>query len=598
VLSIDYARAYISLIYVKEVITMSYRDRYQEWLENDYFDTETKEELRSIADDETEIEDRFYTDLEFGTGGLRGIIGAGTNRINKYTIRKATQGLANYILNQGDEAKGVVIAHDSRFKSREFALETAAVLNGNGIKVYLFDELRPTPELSFAVRELEVTAGVVITASHNPPEYNGYKVYWSDGGQIVPQRAEEIIAEIKEIDDFAMIKRQSKEGAIDEGLFEMIGSSIDDKYIAKLKGLITNPEFINENGSELDIIYTPIHGTGNKLVRRALKEVGFSNVRVVSEQEAPDPEFPTVDYPNPEEAEVFNLALDMAKKDPADLIMGTDPDADRLGVLVQGETGDYISLTGNQIGILLTDYLLSQQQTQGALSDQGVIVKTIVTTEMTRAIAKEYGVEVIDTLTGFKFIGEKIKEFEERGDKDFILGFEESYGYLVGTFVRDKDAVIAATLVAEMAAYYKQEGLTLYQRLNQLMDKYGHYLEDLESIVLKGKTGQKKIEKILETLRTKRPEEIANKRVDVIKDYLVSKKYNLREDTESTLNLPEANVLQFLLEDNSLLTVRPSGTEPKIKIYFTVVGDDQEQSEAKLKDFKSAALKMVQGIID
>jgi len=598
VLSIDYARAYISLIYVKEVITMSYRDRYQEWLENDYFDTETKEELRSIADDETEIEDRFYTDLEFGTGGLRGIIGAGTNRINKYTIRKATQGLANYILNQGDEAKGVVIAHDSRFKSREFALETAAVLNGNGIKVYLFDELRPTPELSFAVRELEVTAGVVITASHNPPEYNGYKVYWSDGGQIVPQRAEEIIAEIKEIDDFAMIKRQSKEGAIDEGLFEMIGSSIDDKYIAKLKGLITNPEFINENGSELDIIYTPIHGTGNKLVRRALKEVGFSNVRVVSEQEAPDPEFPTVDYPNPEETEVFNLALDMAKKDPADLIMGTDPDADRLGVLVQGETGDYISLTGNQIGILLTDYLLSQQQTQGALSDQGVIVKTIVTTEMTRAIAKEYGVEVIDTLTGFKFIGEKIKEFEERGDKDFILGFEESYGYLAGTFVRDKDAVIAATLVAEMAAYYKQEGLTLYQRLNQLMDKYGHYLEDLESIVLKGKTGQKKIEKILETLRTKRPEEIANKRVDVIKDYLVGKRYNLRDDTESTLDLPEANVLQFLLEDNSLLTVRPSGTEPKIKIYFTVVADNQEQSKAKLKDFKSAVLEMVQGIID
>jgi len=598
VLSIDYARAYISLIYVKEVITMSYRDRYQEWLENDYFDTETKEELRSIADDETEIEDRFYTDLEFGTGGLRGIIGAGTNRINKYTIRKATQGLANYILNQGDEAKGVVIAHDSRFKSREFALETAAVLNGNGIKVYLFDELRPTPELSFAVRELEATAGVVITASHNPPEYNGYKVYWSDGGQIVPQRAEEIIAEIKEIDDFAMIKRQSKEGAIDEGLFEMIGSSIDDKYIAKLKGLITNPEFINENGSELDIIYTPIHGTGNKLVRRALKEVGFSNVRVVSEQEAPDPEFPTVDYPNPEETEVFNLALDMAQEEPTDLIMGTDPDTDRLGVLVQGETGDYISLTGNQIGILLTDYLLSQQQTQGALSDQGVIVKTIVTTEMTRAIAKEYGVEVIDTLTGFKFIGEKIKEFEERGDKDFILGFEESYGYLAGTFVRDKDAVIAATLVAEMAAYYKQEGLTLYQRLNQLMDKYGHYLEDLESIVLKGKTGQKKIEKILETLRTKRPEEIANKRVDVIKDYLVGKRYNLRDDTESTLDLPEANVLQFLLEDNSLLTVRPSGTEPKIKIYFTVVADNQEQSKAKLKDFKSAVLEMVQGIID
>ncbi|KXS45509.1 MAG: phosphoglucomutase [Candidatus Frackibacter sp. T328-2] len=597
-LSIDYARAYISLIYVKEVITMSYRDRYQEWLENDYFDTETKEELRSIADDETEIEDRFYTDLEFGTGGLRGIIGAGTNRINKYTIRKATQGLANYILNQGDEAKGVVIAHDSRFKSREFALETAAVLNGNGIKVYLFDELRPTPELSFAVRELEATAGVVITASHNPPEYNGYKVYWSDGGQIVPQRAEEIIAEIKEIDDFAMIKRQSKEGAIDEGLFEMIGSSIDDKYIAKLKGLITNPEFINENGSELDIIYTPIHGTGNKLVRRALKEVGFSNVRVVSEQEAPDPEFPTVDYPNPEETEVFNLALDMAQEEPTDLIMGTDPDTDRLGVLVQGETGDYISLTGNQIGILLTDYLLSQQQTQGALSDQGVIVKTIVTTEMTRAIAKEYGVEVIDTLTGFKFIGEKIKEFEERGDKDFILGFEESYGYLAGTFVRDKDAVIAATLVAEMAAYYKQEGLTLYQRLNQLMDKYGHYLEDLESIVLKGKTGQKKIEKILETLRTKRPEEIANKRVDVIKDYLVGKRYNLRDDTESTLDLPEANVLQFLLEDNSLLTVRPSGTEPKIKIYFTVVADNQEQSKAKLKDFKSAVLEMVQGIID
>ncbi|SKA03682.1 phospho-sugar mutase [Selenihalanaerobacter shriftii] len=579
---------------------MSYQERYQQWLQSDYFDEETKDELQSIADNQKEIEDRFYTDLEFGTGGLRGIIGAGTNRINKYTIRKATQGLANYILNQGDQAKkqGVSIAHDSRFKSREFALEAASVLNGNGIKTYLFNELKPTPELSFAVRELKAIAGIVITASHNPPEYNGYKVYWSDGGQIVPKRAEKIITEIKEIKDFSKVKRIERDEAEEKDLFKIISDEIEDKYIAKIKKLVINPEIISKIDDNFNIIYTPLHGSGNKPVRRSLKEIGFSNVRVVEEQEEPDPNFSTVDYPNPEAIEVFDLALDMAEKEDADLIMGTDPDADRLGILIKDENEGYISLTGNQIGVLLANYILFQKQTKGNLTDNGIIVKTIVTTEMVRKIAIDYGVELVDTLTGFKFIGEKIREFEERGEKDFILGFEESYGYLVDTFVRDKDAVIAAALVAEMTAYYKEQGLTLKGQLTRLMDKYGYYLEDLESIVLKGKTGQEKIEKILSTLRDQNPEEIANKTVTRVKDYLTGKDYDLEGNKEAELDLPEANVLQFTLEDNSVITVRPSGTEPKVKMYLTVAGDSQEDSENKLERLKGEFLNMVQEIIN
>jgi phosphoglucomutase len=578
---------------------MSYRDKYEEWLENDYFDEETKQELRAIADDEEEIEDRFYTDLEFGTGGMRGIIGAGTNRINKYTIRKVTQGLANHILDQGIvvRTQGVVIAYDSRHKSREFALEAARVLNGNLIKTYLFNELRPVPELSFAVRELGAMAGIVITASHNPPEYNGYKVYWNDGGQVVPERAAKIIAEIDEISDFNEIKEMERDKAEAEGILQIIGAEIDDKYISKIKDLITNPEVIAEVASDIEIVYTPLHGSGNKPVRKALDAVGFENVQVVEEQEDPDPDFSTVDYPNPEETEVFNLALKKAKKVDADLIMGTDPDADRLGVLIKDESGEYISLTGNQIGVLLTNYLLSQKEAEGTLSDKAAVVKTIVTTEMTRKIAADYGVKVIDTLTGFKFIGEKIKEFKRSGEQEFILGFEESYGYLAGTFVRDKDAVIAATLVAEMLAYYKQQGLSLYEQLIKLMDEYGYYLEDLESIVLKGKTGQEQIEKILNTLREDSPTEIADKKVVKIKDYLLAKSYDLKTGEEDELDLPESNVLQFALEDGSQLTVRPSGTEPKIKMYFTVVGNSWEEAEKKLERLKDEFLAMVEDII-
>ncbi|MBM7623001.1 phospho-sugar mutase [Sporohalobacter salinus] len=566
---------------------MSYKERYHQWLDDNYFDQETKEELESIAGDEAEIEDRFYTDLEFGTGGMRGVIGAGTNRINKYTIRKATQGLANYILKQLERAKdqGVVIAHDSRFKSSEFALETAAVLNGNGIKIYLFSELRPTPELSFAVRELGAAAGIVITASHNPAEYNGYKVYWSDEGQIVPRRAEGITAEIEEITDYTAIKHFNREKAKKEGLFKVIGAEIDDRYIEKLKTLVNNPEVISEIDSDFKIIYTPLHGSGNKLVPRILKEIGFSDVQIVPEQKEPDPNFPTVDYPNPEEKSVFKLALEMAEEEKPDLILGTDPDADRLGLLLR-RNDDYISLTGNQIGVLLMDYLLSQRKKQQNLPNNGAVVKTIVTTELARDIAEEYGVGVIDTLTGFKFIGEKIKEFEESNEQEFLFGFEESYGYLAGTFVRDKDAVMAAALVAEMAAYYKAKGLDLYQKLEKLMDRHGYYLDDLESIVLKGKEGQQQIEKILDTLRSQGPKRINGRKVTAVRDYLTG-----------IGDLPKSNVLQFDLEDGSKLTIRPSGTEPKLKLYFTAVGESWKEAENKLSKLKDELLNMVQDII-
>nr|WP_041606603.1 phospho-sugar mutase [Halothermothrix orenii] len=574
--------------------------RYKEWLLSDYFDEETKAELESIKDDKKEIEDRFYKDLNFGTGGLRGIIGAGTNRMNKYTVQKATQGLANYIINYSENGKdrGVVIAYDSRHKSPEFALEAALVLNGNGIKAYLFDELRPTPELSFAVRDLNAIGGIVITASHNPPEYNGYKVYWEDGGQVVPDQAREIIAEIEEIDDFELVKRIDEKEARSQGLLKTIGEEIDKRYIEEMLKVLPNKELASKKGKDFSIIYTPLHGTGNKPVRRVLKELGFNNVHVVEEQAKPDPEFSTVESPNPEEFSAFKMALDLAGEYEPELIIGTDPDCDRMGIVVKNNEGEYVGLNGNQVGVLMADYLLSQMKEQGELPDNGVIIKTIVTTEMVRKVAADYGVEVMDVLTGFKFIGEKIKEFKKTGDHTFIFGFEESYGYLAGTYCRDKDAVIASALIATMALYYREQGFSIYEKLIDLMEKYGYYKEKLSAIKLEGKEGQDKIKNTLATIREDRPDSISGIKVEVFKDYKEKKSYNNKTGEIEDIDLPESNVLQFKLEDDSMLTIRPSGTEPKLKIYFAVRGENEEDAERKINALKENFLAEVNKIID
>ncbi|MEJ6950148.1 phospho-sugar mutase [Natronospora cellulosivora (SeqCode)] len=579
---------------------MNYISRYKEWLLNDYFDEETKEELKSIENDEKEIEDRFYKDLNFGTGGLRGIIGAGTNRMNKYIIRKVTQGLANYIVNYSDDGRkrGVVIAYDSRYKSPEFALEAALVLSGNGIKTYLFDELRPVPELSFAVRELGAIGGIVITASHNPPEYNGYKVYWEDGGQVVPDQAREIIAEINELDDFDLVKMSSKDQAIEEGTLKIIGKEIDDRYVEELLKVIPKRELAKENGDDISIIYTPLHGTGNKPVRRVLDELGFTNVHIVSEQAEPDSDFPTVESPNPEEFSAFNMALELANDYSPDLIMGTDPDADRLGIVVQDTNGKYQGLTGNQVGVLISNYLLEQLDENNELPDNAVLIKTIVSTEMIRKLAADYDVEVLDVLTGFKFIGEKIKLFEEKGDKSYIFGFEESYGYLAGTYARDKDAVVAAAIVAVMTLYYKKQGLTLYEKLLELMEKYGYHKEALSSIRLEGKEGQEKIEKTLSKLREEKPDSFCGINIIEYKDFQIGKTYNYQSKIEDDIDLPESNVLQYKLEDESILTIRPSGTEPKLKIYFMVSAESDEKAESNLDNLQSKFLGEVNDILE
>ncbi|GAB6099776.1 phospho-sugar mutase [Halanaerocella petrolearia] len=571
---------------------MDYMKKYQEWLKSDYFDEETKEELESIKGQEEEIEERFYTDLDFGTGGMRGIIGAGTNRVNKYTIRKATQGLANYIAQEGDKAKGVVIAHDSRRKSREFAIETALVLAGNGIKAYLFDDLRPTPELSFAVRELDTTAGIMVTASHNPPEYNGYKVYWDDGAQIVAPHDEGIISEVNAIDNFEEVETIDRVEAEKEDLFEIIDPKMDDKYTKTLKELSLNPEVIKDVADDFDIVYTPLHGTGNIPVQRILDELGFKNVHVVSEQEEPDSEFSTVDYPNPEEPAVFNLAQDLAEEKDANLIMANDPDADRVGIAVKDTTGEWRYLNGNQVGVLLSEYILDSLD---QVPKNGAIIKTIVTTEMINPIAEKYDIDVMNTLTGFKYIGEKIKEFKAGVyDKEYIFGFEESYGYLYGTHARDKDAVVATMLIAEMAAYYESEGSSLYEELMRMYEEYGYYKADLEAIRMPGKEGQEKINDILDGLREDSPTEINSQEVIVKKDYLVGKSYDLETGEESELDLPESNVLQFALADDSLVTVRPSGTEPKIKFYFSVTADSDEAASQKLTTLKEAVMNLVE----
>ena len=577
---------------------MSYKAKYREWLISDYFDQETKAELERIEDNEEEIEDRFYKDLTFGTGGMRGKIGAGTNRINKYIIRKATQGFANYIINYMDKGrdKGVVISYDSRHKSREFARETALVLNGNGIKTYLFDELRPTPELSFAVRELGAIGGVMVTASHNPPEYNGYKVYGEDGCQAVPEKARKIIAEIDEIDDFNLIKRMNKETAKAEGFFNIIGEEIDKKYMEALKEVIPDKDLAKEKGNELNMIYTPLHGTGNKPVRRILDELGFANLEVVKDQATADPDFSTVEQPNPEEDAAYEMALEQAAENnnKADLIFSTDPDCDRLGILARHE-GEYRSLNGNELGILLGDYLLNKLKENNKLPEKGVIIKTIVTTEMIRKIANEYNVQVMDVLTGFKFIGEKMTEFENDNRK-YIFGFEESYGYLVGDFVRDKDAVISCAMIAEAAAWAAEKGKSLYQLLPEIYTQFGFYYEKLMSVKREGKQGADEIKSWMKNYRSHPPQSINGSPVIMIMDYSVGEVKNIRENKTETIDLPASDVLQFLTEEGSKITMRPSGTEPKIKYYFSVKGQLEDPSEFENK--KSALDQKIDNIIN
>jgi len=557
---------------------------YNQWIEDNYFDEETKSELKSIADDEKEIQERFYKELEFGTGGLRGIIGAGTNRMNKYTVRKATQGLANYILlkETDNNKKAVAIAYDSRRFSKEFAEEAALVLNGNGIKTYLFKELAPTPELSFAVRYLGCTAGIVITASHNPPEYNGYKVYWSDGGQVPPPFDEEIIKEVMKVTDFSQVKVKDKGKAKEEGLFNIIDEEIHDAYIKEVKAQSINGDIVKKIADDFTIVFTPLHGTGNKPVMRVLKEIGFKNVFVVPQQENPDSNFSTVSYPNPEDPKAFDLAIKLAKEKNADIIIGTDPDADRVGVLVRDEKGEYSVLTGNMTGVLLAEYILSAKKSKGILPRNGAIIKTIVTTKMADAVAKEYDITLFEVLTGFKFIGEKIKEFEETGEHEYLFGFEESYGSLAGTYARDKDAVVSAMLACELAAVYKDKGMTLYEGLQELYKKYGYYKESLNSITLKGIEGQEKIKSLLTSIRNNPPSEIAGMNVLEIRDYEEQVAKNLTTKETRKMELPKSNVLYFVLEDEAWFCIRPSGTEPKVKIYFGVKGTSEEEADKKL----------------
>ena len=561
-----------------------YMEKYKQWLENPYFDEETKKELLSIENNEKEIEDRFYKNLEFGTGGLRGVIGAGTNRINKYTVRRATYGLANYILNKcGEEGKtkGVVIAYDSRYKSEEFSTETAKTLAACGIKAYIFDSLRTTPQLSFAVRHLGCVAGVVITASHNPPEYNGYKVYWTDGGQVCPNIAEEIIKEVNKIEDYSTIPTTDK----DNELITLLDDKVDRAFIDAVKEQVIRQDIIDKVGKDMKIIFTPIHGTGNLPIRKALDEVGFKNVAVVKEQEMPDCKFSTVEYPNPEEKAVFDIAIEMAKKDGADIIIGTDPDCDRVGVVVKNTEGEYVVLNGNQVGSLLVDYVISNKIDQIKTMNNPMIVKTIVTSELGANIAKSYGVSSVDTLTGFKFIGEKIHQYETTNEATFIMGYEESYGYLVGTHARDKDGVVSALLISEMAAYYYDKGMTLYEGLQEVYKKYGYFKEELKSITLKGIDGMEKIKSIMSHFRNADIKEIANIKVAQLIDY-----------KEGINDLPKSDVLKFILEDNSWIAVRPSGTEPKIKFYFGCNGDKQIEVDNKLDSIMKFITNTVENI--
>lgn len=576
---------------------MDAREIYEFWLTDSYFDEKTKEELRSIAEDEKEIAERFYKELEFGTGGLRGIIGAGTNRMNIYTVRKATQGLANFIIREQAQEKGAAIAYDSRNMSPEFAEEAALCLAANGIRAYIFPSLRPTPMLSFALRKLGCIAGIVVTASHNPPEYNGYKVYWEDGAQITFPKDKEIIGEVKGITDYAQVKTTSREEALKTGFYQVIGEEIDDAYMEELKKLVLHPEIIQKEAKDLKIVYTPLHGTGNIPVRRVLRELGFVNVCVVKEQELPDGNFPTVSYPNPEDKNAFALALGLAKEVDADIVLATDPDADRLGVYAKDtKTGEYVSFTGNMSGMLILEYQLSQRKELGLLPKNGAVVTTIVSGKMAREVAKAYQVELIETLTGFKYIGEQIKFFEQNQEKEYIFGYEESYGCLVGTHARDKDAVVAVMALCEAAAYYKSQGMTLCDKMQELFEVYGYYKEDLCTVTLKGQDGAKQIDAMMEKLRLDVPKSIGCMRVTQFRDYREDVKLDMASGKKTGTGLPKSNVLYFELENSAWCCVRPSGTEPKIKFYVGVKGKSEEDAKALMQNITEDVTRCTVGL--
>ena len=573
---------------------MDYKEIYEEWLSNPYFDEATKEELRSIKDDDKEIKERFYKDLEFGTAGLRGVIGAGINRMNIYVVRRATQGLANYIIKQGGQDKGVAIAYDSRRMSPEFAEEAALTLAANGIKAYKFESLRPTPELSFAVRELHCIAGLNITASHNPAEYNGYKVYWEDGAQFTPPHDKGVTAEVLAITDLSTVKTISQEDAIAAGKYEIIGKEIDDKFIAHVEAQVVNQDAIDKMQKDIRIVYTPLHGTGNLPARRVLKELGFENVYVVREQELPDGNFPTVNYPNPESPAAFELGLKLAKEVNADLVLATDPDADRLGVYVKdSKSGEYIPLTGNMSGSLLCDYVLSQKQAAGKIPADGEVVKSIVTTNLVDAVAANYGCKLIEVLTGFKYIGQQILKNEETGKGTYLFGMEESYGCLIGTYARDKDAISAVAALCEAAAYYKMKGMTLWDAMVAMYEKYGYYKDAVKSIELKGIEGLAKIQEILETLRNNTPTEIGGYHVVSARDYKLDIVKDMKTGEVHPTGLPASNVLYYDLNDGAWLCVRPSGTEPKIKFYYGIKGTSLEDADQKSAALGEEVLSMI-----
>lgn len=571
-----------------------YMKIYEQWLADPYFDEDTKNELRAIADDENEIKERFYMDLEFGTAGLRGIIGAGINRMNIYTVRRATQGLANYIKKQGGEEKGVAIAFDSRRMSPEFAMEAAMTLAANGIKAYKFESLRPTPELSFAVRELGCIAGINITASHNPPEYNGYKVYWEDGAQFTPPHDKGVLEEVLAIEDLSTVKTTSEEEALRSGKFQVIGKEIDDKYIENVKAQVVNQDAIDRMQKDITIIYTPLHGTGNIPARRVMKELGFENVYVVPEQELPDGNFPTVSYPNPEAEEAFTLGLKLAKEKNADLVLATDPDADRLGVYVKdAKTGEYHPLTGNMSGSLLCDYVLGQKQAKGQIPADGQVIKSIVTTNLVNAVAEHYGCELVEVLTGFKYIGQQILKEEQTGKGTYMFGMEESYGCLIGTYARDKDAISATAALCEAAAYYKEKGMTLWDAMVAMYEKYGYYKDTVKSIGLKGIEGLAKIQEIMENFRQEPPKTLRDYTVTAARDYKAGTIMDMASGAVRPTGLPSANVLYYEMNDGAWLCVRPSGTEPKIKFYYGVKGTSMEDADARSEKMGAELTELV-----
>ncbi len=573
---------------------MNYLEEYKKWCESPEFDEETKKELLGIKEDEKEIEDRFYKELEFGTAGLRGIIGAGTNRMNKYTVGKATQGLANYIIEQKTADKGVAISYDSRKMSKEFSLETALILNANGIKTYLFENLRPVPELSFAVRNLGCTAGVMITASHNPPKYNGYKAYWADGAQIVSPRDKEIINKVREVKNYNEIKRISRKEAEEKGLFNIVGKEMDDKYLGVLKSLVLNPEIVKEQGRDLKVVYTPLHGTGNTVAQKLLNEIGLQNVYVVPEQKDPDGNFPTVSYPNPEDKKAFKLALELAKKVDADVILATDPDADRLGVLAKdAKTGEYMDYTGNMSALLIAEYRISQMKEKGILPNDGMFITTVVSSELAKAIAKEYNLKCFEVLTGFKNIGNVMREAEENKSNTYVFGFEESYGCLIGDYARDKDGIAAVMALCEAACYYRSKGKTLWDAMQDIYKKYGYYKETQVSIVLEGVEGAEKIKQMMTNMRNTPVEKVGDYKVLTFKDIQKDVVKNMITGEISKTGLPTSNVLYYELEDNNWCCIRPSGTEPKIKLYMGVKGISDEDATNKLEYLKNAMLDIV-----